>query len=298
MMLQDYLRNEDKRSNTIRACVVAFVALFCFTPTFYHAKGRIEHSNFYNLERVSYRTSVAIVVAMCCPMVLDILDRIYAGVEKRILNFNSLLLPFGLFIPNLLVLLFCFEPVRAALFYSIMLAQVCVLQGLLLVVLNLHDPVIWPDKVINGIMALRLTSLVSMVIYILVDVHLFSWIYFLALVIATFIFFWKAYLWIREHFTHIIHVLTSRQLQLFELDERELAHLYNAVVMVLLEISYLGFFTVPVNRVASYNFMCFVEVIAICFVTLFPGQLARRRAVLSHVRSIFLFISDWQLFFI
>ena len=82
----------------------------------------------------------------------------------------------------------------------------------------------------------------------------------------------------------IIHVISSRQLELYSLSEEEVANLYNAVLMVALECSYLGFFSVPVDRVTSYNFMCYVEVIAICLVTLFPGQLARRRTVLANVR--------------
>jgi len=217
-------------------------------------------------------------------MIVDLIDRLYAGVEKSVLDFKNILLPFGLFAPNFLVLIFCLKPIRTALFYSIILAQVCVLQGLLLAVLNIHDPVIWSDWTVNFIMAMRLGSVSCMVVYVLTDIKYFAEAYFGLLVLATIYFFWKVYGWLKKYLMSIIHVISSRQLELYSLSEEEVANLYNAVLMVALECSYLGFFSVPVDRVTSYNFMCYVEVIAICLVTLFPGQLARRRTVLANVR--------------
>jgi hypothetical protein len=276
--------NEAAWKNIIRMGAVVFVCVLCFVPSIYHNPNRIRPSNFRNLEDASYKNAVSIVVAMCCPMVCDLCDRLYSGIKQDISDLKMLLLPLSLFVPNLVVLLFCFNPLRPALFYGTILTQVCLLQGLLLLLLNLHDPAIWSDKLVNFLLGARLTSVVCMVVYIITDVKTFVEIYFALLVMATLVFFYKLYFWVREYSVGIVHLLCSRQLELYEIEEPQLSNLFFCVVLIGLEVSYLGFFVIPTSRVTSYNFMCYMEVVAICLVTVYPGQLARRRAVLSQVR--------------
>lgn len=287
------LLDDNCGNNTCRWVAVAVVVVACFVPALINSSNSSYHVDDHvrDWNSSSYKTAVSVVVAMCCPVVVDLLDRYGAGVEQRILGFKFLLVFFGLLIPNMLIMLFCFKPLNQTLLNGIILAQVSVLEWLLLVVLNRHDPVIWTDFRVNAILFLRLSAVICVLVRMFASMSVFIPIFYGLLALSFICWLCNMFFWLRAHFAAVVHVVTHRQLQLFELDEQQLANLYNSVVMVILECAYVVFFSMAAAREANFNVMLYAQAFVICLVTLFPGQLARRRAVQAQVCALTLWIT-------
>lgn len=263
-----------------RIFAVVLTIFACFVPSVYHHPDRIISSNFKNIGNESYRVSLVLSITMCCPMILDMICRI--SVEKKLLlDFKSLLLPFGIFAPNVFILAFCMDPGNPALFYSLILFQVVVLQSVLLAVLMVQDSQLFTNTVVNFIFYSRLCSVWCMVIYIVVDNEILAAAYFAFMCLATIIFFRKLFLWVRKNAENLYNLLFHDKIEMYDKTESQICDLHNATIMAFLEVSNLGFFANPYNRTLNYSLMCYFQIVVVVLLTLLPGRMSRRHATMS-----------------
>lgn len=272
---------------------LAFVfSLLCqFVPVFITKQSDEPQFGYDVLTDPLHESVLRIAVALCIPILLELLQDHYFTPWSRIsctdyIYYHKLSIVFTFFVPNLLVLVLCVQPVWEELYLCLKQAMVTLLAFPTVLLMNFYDNDIWTNSRAGYVLGMNAIARVFWTLYFVSTSPVFKLlgIVFRALMIPMGLPLMVK--WFYRHGACIKDVLLLRHTEDSKFgDARSLSVFYVLVAFFIGMTFFISSISFPEgdNSVDGGRMNIIVQVIVISLIALIPGRLARRDAVQSDV---------------
>ena len=235
--------------------------------------------------------ALRIASALCLPMVLESgLDYFFTPKARNILLQFKTLLVCGIFVPNVIVSIFLTDDF-VVIFRAMMTIQILMLSCTVFLILEFHDPLIWPVRFVTSL-------IVGMsLIAVLISVHIITGLTGLDIVVAVMglvlglVTTAKTLEWSMKHRVLMYRVwFSATKLSPGDISNEQLIPIFYVMVFI----GYAAFtILVPILRVCGVSvekrflLAYATQYVVITLFIFIPGRLARINAAQSDVRVMF-----------